>query len=322
MAKVRDEYWIPRLRRMARRVRKNCFGCKRFHATRLPNPQPGKLPKDRSSGELPFQVVGVDYAGPIRYRAGNKQERKAYILVYACSLTRALYLEVTKTLSTEEFLNTLKRFIARKGRPEKIYSDNAKTFVAGAKWLKRIMQDERFNDELAKMAIKWQFNLSRAPWWGGQYERLIGLIKQALYKSIGNGHLTGTELEEVILDIESKEINTSKMTICGNEQGTSNGAKTSCGRDGEENRGKWRLGIVQSLITGKDGIVQGARLQVGQSNIERAVQHLYPMELSCDAELKPATSKLRADVPEFRPKRNAAAIAECRIKDIGENEDD
>ena len=133
MAKVRESHWIPRLRRLTRRVIKNCFGCRRFHATHFPNPQPGKLPKDRTEGDLPFQVVGVDYAGPIRYQKRGKQEGKAYIIVYACSLTRAMYLELTKTMSTEEFLSTFKRFVARKGRPLKVYSDNAKTFVAGDK---------------------------------------------------------------------------------------------------------------------------------------------------------------------------------------------
>ena len=75
----------------------NCFGCRRFHATHFPNPQPGKLPKDRTEGDLAFQVVGVDYACPIRYQKRGKQEGKAYIIVYACSLTRAMYLELTKT---------------------------------------------------------------------------------------------------------------------------------------------------------------------------------------------------------------------------------
>ena len=52
------------------------------------------------------------------------------------------------------------------------------------------------------MSIEWRFNLSWAPWWGGQFERLIGLFKSSFYKSIGNGVLTWSELEEVLLDIE------------------------------------------------------------------------------------------------------------------------
>ena len=37
---------------------------------------------------------------------------------------------------------------------------------------------------------------------GGQFERLIAVMKQSLYKSIGNGNLRWHELEEVILDVE------------------------------------------------------------------------------------------------------------------------
>jgi hypothetical protein len=74
---------------------------------------------------------------------------------------------------------SFKRFIARRGKPDKVYSDNAKTFVAAAKRVHKISKDDQINDYLAKNNIKWQFNLSKAPWWGGQYERLIGLVKQA-----------------------------------------------------------------------------------------------------------------------------------------------
>ena len=63
-------------------------------------------------------------------------------------------------------------------------------------------KDEKFQDWLARQGIKWQFNLSRAPWWGGQFERLVALLKQSPYKTIGNGNLQRTELQEVILDVE------------------------------------------------------------------------------------------------------------------------
>ena len=202
MAKVRETHWIPRLRQLTKRVIRRCYGCKRFNLTALANPPPGNLPQDRTEGTSPFQVIGVDYAGPIKYRASRNREGKAYIVLYACSLSRSLYLELTKTMETEEFLSTLKRFIARKGRPDKIYSDNGRTFVGAARWLRNAMQDERLHDYLAGMNIKWQFNLSRAPWWGGQFERMVGLVKQAFNKTVGNGTLAWSELQDVLLDVE------------------------------------------------------------------------------------------------------------------------
>jgi hypothetical protein len=62
--------------------------------------------------------------------------------------------------------------------------------------------DEKVQNFLAVTEIHWQFNLSRSPWWGGQFERLIGLVKRALYKTIGGGCLKWNEMQEVLLDVE------------------------------------------------------------------------------------------------------------------------
>lgn len=167
MTKVRQRHWIPRLRRLAKKIRKSCHGCRRFQVKALDSPPAGNLPRDRTDGRGAFKVVGVDFAGPFKYRKTQKVEGKAYLILYACSLTRALYLELLPNMETPEFLRSLQRFIARRGRPEKIYSDNGGTFVGAANWLKLVMADERFNDFLARHSIKWQFNLSRAPWWEG-----------------------------------------------------------------------------------------------------------------------------------------------------------
>ena len=127
---------------------------------------------------------------------------KAFVLLYACSLTRGIYLDLLPNLKTAECLKSLKQFIARRGRPERIYSDNGRTFVGAANWIRAIMKEERLQTYLSINQIKWQFNLSRAPWWGGQFERLIGLVKSALNKTIGNGLLRWKELQEVLLDVE------------------------------------------------------------------------------------------------------------------------
>ena len=196
-------YWIPRLRQLTKNIIGSCNWCKRFQTRSFPAPQEGNLPTDRTEGSRPFQVVGVDYAGPLTYRQRGKYEGKAYIVLFACSLTRALCLEILPDLTTEEFLKCLKRFLARKGRPEKVNSDNANTFSAAAKWLKKVMKEEQILRLLGVNHVKWQFNLSKVPWWGGQYERLVGLVKQSIYKTLGKACLTWRELEEVTLDVET-----------------------------------------------------------------------------------------------------------------------
>ena len=202
MTHIREKYWIPKLRQLTKTMIRSCHGCQRFRAIAFKTPTTGQLPKDRTEGDRPFQIVGLDFAGPFTYKKKITQEGKAYIMLICDSLTRALYLEVLSDQTFEEFLKCLKRFIARRGRPKKIYSDNFSTFVKASKWIKKVLKDERLHDYLASTSIKWQFNLSKAPWWGGQFERMVGIMKQSLYKTIGKTKLSFEEMEDVLLDVE------------------------------------------------------------------------------------------------------------------------
>ena len=177
----------------------------------LATPPPGLLPTDRTKRSTLLEVIGVDFAGPIKYCIRVKTEGKTYLAWYPCSLTRTLFLEVLPNLATREFLRSLKWLIVRRGRPEKIYSDHGKTFVGTEKWLKQVKRDEKIQDYLVHENTKLQFNLSRAAWWGGQFERLIELVKTALNKTIGSGMLTLTALCEVALDVE---IASNNRTLC------------------------------------------------------------------------------------------------------------
>ena len=65
-----------------------------------------------------------------------------------------------------------------------------KTFVATGRWLLTLRKDESFAKYFATQAIKWRFNLLRAPSWGGLFERLIGIMKKSLSKTIGKRMLS------------------------------------------------------------------------------------------------------------------------------------
>ena len=202
MAAVREQYWIPRLRSLVKAVRNECWGCKRFRTRAATAPVPGFLPEDRTKPGTAFEVIGVDFAGPIRYKKSSKVEGKAYLTIFACSLSRAVHLELLHNLETATFIVCFKKFIARRGRPRVIYSDNGSTFVKADKWLRQLRKDEQVHGFMEEHAITWKFNLSRAPWSGGQFERLIGVVKSAMHKVIGGASLTWSELSEVLLDVE------------------------------------------------------------------------------------------------------------------------
>ena len=72
----------------------------------------------------------------------------------------------------------------------------------------------------------------------------------------------------------------------------------------DRNRNKWKLGVVEQIIKGKDDVVRAVRLGAWNSFLERPIQHLYhPLEQSCD--LKPK-NQLDVKVKAFNPKRMAA----------------
>ena len=165
---------------------------------------------------MPDETIGVDFAGPIKYRVTQKTEGKGYLVLYTCSLTRGVYLDLIPSLETNKFLTSLKGFIARRGCPRVIYSDNGSTFKAAADWLNNVKNDAKFHNCLAQLDLTWRFNLSRAPWWGGQFERLIGVFKSAFRKTVGNATLSWGELSDVVLDVEIA-INGRPLTYLGED---------------------------------------------------------------------------------------------------------
>ena len=203
MSKVRQKYWIPKLRSLVKSVRYNCNHCKRYRVKVLRAPPTSTLPLFRTEFTEPFSVTGVDFAGPLLYKSGKSETDKAYVALFTCASTRAVHLRLCKDMTAEEFKRGLKEFVARRGSPSQIVSDNAKTFQATKKWLTTLRKDEDIFNYLATKHIEWKFNLARAPWWGGFFERLVGIMKNCLSKAIGRALLKYEELEEVLLDVET-----------------------------------------------------------------------------------------------------------------------
>ena len=127
----------------------------------------------------------VIIAGPMLYRTSKRKTQKAYRALFTCTTTRAVHLKLCKSMTAEEFKRSLKEFVVRRGTPNKLVSDNALTFKATNQWLHMLTQDENLFNYLNTQRIERSFNLARAPWWSGFYERMVGIMKASLSKVIG-----------------------------------------------------------------------------------------------------------------------------------------
>lgn len=92
-------------------------------------------------------------------------------------------------------------------------------------------------------------------------------------------------------------------------------------RSEEKKRAQWPLRVVEELFQGQDEVVRAVKLHAGKMFLERPIQHLYPLELTCDKapETAAAPARLSTEAPVFRPRRDAAVAASLRIHDAIED---
>ena len=203
--KFREQWWVPKLRQRVKSVLKGCVTCKRIQGRSFKPGPPPPLPPTRTSLDRPFYSVGVDYTGALLCRDGlnKKVVRKVYICLFTCALTRAVHFELIDDNSAETFICAFRKFIGRRSCPRYMYSDNALNFRSSSVFLNKIGNHPLVKQSLANHRCEWRFIPSRAPWMGGFWERLIGVLKRSLLKTLGHSLVTRQELEAVVIEIES-----------------------------------------------------------------------------------------------------------------------
>ena len=74
-----------------------------------------------------------------------------------------MHLDWVTDLTATTFVRCQRKFAARRGTPSVITSDNAKTFKASAKLVKRLCNSNEVKEHLETNRIDWKFNLERLP---------------------------------------------------------------------------------------------------------------------------------------------------------------
>ena len=173
---VRDNYWIPRGRQTVKTVIKQCVVWRYDARKTFKYLGPPPLPKERVKYDHPFSTSRVDFTGALKLKV-NQEIKKFYVSLFTCTATRAVHLELVDSMSAESFILCLRRFAAQCSLPVKFISDNGANFAATSHMLSQLYFDKDVQIYLANNKIEWQFISPRAPWQGGCYERLIGIVK-------------------------------------------------------------------------------------------------------------------------------------------------
>jgi transposase InsO family protein len=146
----------------------------------------------------------VDYTGPISLCLGSPLSKvitKGYIAIFVCFVTKAIHLEVVTSLTTDAFLAALRRFIARRGRPRTIHSDNGTKFRGASNQMHHIYtmlqsssQVATIQDFLSREGCDWKFIPPHAPHFRGLWEAAVKSMKYHLRRTLGAQTATYEEL--------------------------------------------------------------------------------------------------------------------------------
>ncbi|XP_061710281.1 uncharacterized protein LOC133520037 [Cydia pomonella] len=179
LATLRHRYWIINGRNLCRQTSQSCITCLRYSG-KTHQPIMGNLPLQRVQSEYVFANTSCDYAGPILIasRKGRGcQTKKAYIVVFVCLAVRAVHLELVTDLTAMGFIAALNRFIARRGKPATILSDNGTCFIGACNELAKFLKNnsEEITSYSATKEIEFKFCPAYSPHFNGLAE---GAVKQ------------------------------------------------------------------------------------------------------------------------------------------------
>ena len=208
---IRQKFWLSDGRNQVRKIVRTCMRCYRFDANSVEYKM-ANLPSARTRASIPFSHTGVDFCGPFFIKERKRRNRariKVYVCIFVCMSVKAIHLEIISDLPSEGFLAALRRFIARRGLPEHIYSDNGTNFVGANNQLKELyilFNSEQHKEYINKFAsdrrIIWHFIRPLSPHFGGLWESSVKIFKHPFKRVIGDSLFTFEELNTFVTEVK------------------------------------------------------------------------------------------------------------------------
>ncbi|KMQ90459.1 hypothetical protein RF55_9784 [Lasius niger] len=161
-----------------------------------------------SKSIVPAHRSGLRRADLRTSKGRGHKAYKAFVSVFVCFSSRAVHLEVVSDYSADAFLAASRRFVARRGMCQAVYSNCGTNFVGADSQLTALFQEasndtHRIIGRLADDGIRWHFNPPAAPHFGGLWEAAVKALKHHLRRVIGETRLTFEEMATFLAEVEA-----------------------------------------------------------------------------------------------------------------------
>ena len=206
------QFHIVGAKQLTKGISRACVRCRKTYA-RTATQVMGQLPASRVIPISPFHHTGADYMGPLKIKRGYTCKTSSidvYVCVFVCMATKAVHLEMVLNLTTSDFFAALRQFVAQRGCPETLATDNGSNFVGAQRELQRIYQLLNSGEAQSSVDrfcttqnIKWTHSPARSPHFGGLWEAAVRNMKRLLYKVVDPHYLSMYELFTLLIEIES-----------------------------------------------------------------------------------------------------------------------
>ena len=203
------KYWIIGARSLIRSRIHKCLRCHKLRAQLLQLLM-SNLSSARITPSRPFSHVGTKFAGSFSLKLSGRRNSsisKGYLCVFVCFASKAVHFEFVSALSTNAFIATLDRFVARRDLPEVIYSDCGSNFKGTARHLNEVTSllntnHDSLYDYFTLQNTNWKFNPPAAPNFGGLWEAVIKSTKFLLKRTLNSSAYMFEEYITFLLELK------------------------------------------------------------------------------------------------------------------------
>ena len=213
VAHVRQDCWVVKARMYASIWDRRCRICKEKRKHKMKQVM-GDMPDFKYITMPAWTCVNMDLFGPIIIRddcvkKGPRVMKKVWGVLFTCTRTRVICLDIATDYGTEAVLHTIRRLMVNKGDIKLIVSDPGSQLKGCSKELsswRASWSEEQLVRFGSSRGLTWKFVMAASQHQNGPAESMVKLVKgvkKSLMHAMGDTKLSLNELNTMLAEVSN-----------------------------------------------------------------------------------------------------------------------